>query len=281
MRTHHRHPFALRYRRARATHPFTLRYRRACESKGFDTSARTGLVKQHQPTPNPFALRYRRAHARRASIREADPVLSLSKDQPERICEWPAPKVAMSSTTPTRRPVHLRRIECTGFERDDGLFDIEGRLIDTKPTELVLPERTVAPEEAIHHMTMRLTVGRDFVIRDVQAKSVEMPYRVCGDIAPAYRQLIGTRIEAGFTQKVKRLFRGIQGCAHLTELLPVMATTAFQIIWSDVDNFDNTATPNGRTRGSPLGGCHALRLDGEVVMRYFPHLRPPAPTNKD
>ena len=44
---------------------------------------------RHPMTPAhpPFALRYRRAHTERleASIRAADPVLSLSKGQPERV----------------------------------------------------------------------------------------------------------------------------------------------------------------------------------------------------
>ncbi|CAN5638834.1 DUF2889 domain-containing protein [soil metagenome] len=175
-----------------------------------------------------------------------------------------------------RHRVHLRRIECEGFARDDGLFDIEGTLVDTKPTALELPERHVLPNAPIHHMRLRLTVGRDFVIREAVAQSLETPYGVCGRIAPAYAQLAGLRIEAGFTQRVKRMFRGIEGCSHLTELLPVMATTAFQIIWSDRDNFDTAEVGNGRTRGSPLGGCHALRLDGEVVMRYFSHMLEPA-----
>ncbi len=185
----------------------------------------------------------------------------------------PVPNLAPAA----RRPVHLRRIECAGFARDDGLFDIEGTLVDTKPTALELPERHVPPNAPIHHMRLRLTVGRDFVIREAVAQSLETPYGVCGRIAPAYAQLAGLRIEAGFTQRVKRMFRGIEGCSHLTELLPVMATTAFQIIWSDRDNFDTAEVGNGRTRGSPLGGCHALRLDGEVVMRHFRHMVEPVP----
>lgn len=55
-----------------------------------------------------------------------------------------------------------------------------------------------------------------------------------------------------------------------------MATTAFQILWADADNFDNSQGGDGRPSGSPLGGCHALRLDGEVVMRHFKHLLPPS-----
>ena len=181
---------------------------------------------------------------------------------------------APPSAKPARHPVHLRRIECAGFARDDGLFDSEGALIDTNPPALELPEHHVPAHAPIHHMILRLAVDRGFVIHEAEAQTVQAPYAVCGRIAPAYGQLVGQRIEAGFTQRVKRMFRGVEGCSHLTELLPVMATTAFQIIWADSGNFDHTGPGNGRARGSPLGGCHALRLDGEVVLRHFRHLLP-------
>lgn len=175
----------------------------------------------------------------------------------------------------SRRPVHLRRIECAGYARDDGLFDIEGRLIDTKPYDLVLPERPLSAHQPIHQMTVSLTIDRDFLIHAVEARTLDAPYGVCGRIAPAYAQLVGKRIEPGFTQTVKRMFRGVEGCSHITELLPAMATTAFQVIWSDVENYDNSVAGNGRPRSSPLGGCHALRLDGEVVQRHFRHMLSP------
>lgn len=164
-----------------------------------------------------------------------------------------------------RQEVHLRRITCTGFRRADGLWDIEGRLIDTKPERIELPEGAVEAGAPIHHMLVCLTVDRDFLIHDAWARTIEGPYRVCGDINESYGQLVGLRIEAGFTKTVKRMFRGVLGCSHLTELLPPMATTAFQILWSERAKDPSAAA----TRTSPLGGCHALRLDGEVVRRYF------------
>ena len=163
-----------------------------------------------------------------------------------------------------RRELHLRRIVCTGFERDDGRWDIEGRLTDTRPVPLPLPEKTVAPGAAIHDMLVCLTIDRDFTIHDAWARTLAGPYRTCAEINQRYTQLIGLRIEPGFTGKVKRLFRGVLGCSHLTELLPPMATTAFQVRWSYPSVGRDVA---GST--TPLGGCHALRLDGEVVQRYF------------
>ncbi len=186
---------------------------------------------------------------------------------------------AAVATPIARRPVHLRRIICEGFERQDGRFDIEGTLIDTKPIALALPERELAANAPIHQMTLRLTVDRQFLIHEAQARTVHGPYRVCGDITDSYRKLVGLRIEPGFTKTVKRLFRGVLGCSHITELLPPMATVAFQILWSEPEGFGAADDAAGRRRSSPLGGCHALRLDGEVVRLHFPHLlAPESPT---
>lgn len=159
-----------------------------------------------------------------------------------------------------RREVHLRRITCTAFARDDGLWDIEGRLIDTKPQGLDLPERRVEADGAIHDMLVSLSVDRDFLIHDAWARTLHSPYQTCGEITASYRQLVGLRIEPGFTQKIKRLFRTTLGCSHLTELLPPMATTAYQVLWAEREGGASSA----------IGGCHALRPDGDVVRVHFP-----------
>jgi len=164
--------------------------------------------------------------------------------------------------------VHLRRITCEGFERDDGLFDIVGTLIDTQPLPLELREKTVGAGEPVHHMTVCLTVDRDRLIHDVVALTVVGPHAVCGAINLHYRQLDGQRIRPGFTVAVKRLFRGELGCTHMSELLPPMATTAFQMLWRGADDVTDANEPEHRN--SPLGGCHALKLDGEIVRLYFP-----------
>jgi hypothetical protein len=176
----------------------------------------------------------------------------------------------MSKMLDGRRKLHLRRIFCEGYERDDGLIDIEGTLIDTKPYPIDMPEKVLAADEAIHQMTVRMTIDHQRVIRDVDACTLDSPYRVCSGIVSSYRQLIGLRIEPGFTQKVKRMFRGTLGCTHLTELLPPMATTAFQILWAQSKEFGAADEMSAQPRSSPLGGCHALRLDGEVVRMYMP-----------
>ncbi|WP_382157987.1 DUF2889 domain-containing protein [Hydrogenophaga sp. ANAO-22] len=177
----------------------------------------------------------------------------------------------MAGTPPppvTRRQVHLRRIHCEGFERDDGLFDIVGTLIDTKPFPIELEEKSVGENQPIHHMSLCLTIDRDRLIHGVEAHTVEGPHAVCGAITESYRRLIGQRIQPGFILVAKRLFRAELGCTHMTELLPPMATTAFQMLWSGADDVTDREQPEHRN--SPLGGCHALKTDGEIVRLHFP-----------
>lgn len=175
-----------------------------------------------------------------------------------------------------RRPVHLRRITCEGFVREDGLIDIEGLLVDTKPEALRLVTRDVPAGEPIHQMRVRLTVDRERRIVDAQAFSEQNPYATCSEVEAGYRRLVGMRIEPGFTRQVKRLMRGVEGCTHMTELLPPMASTLFQVIWADGEFATNEGAASGQ-RTSPLGGCHALRLDGHIVKTFFPQHRKDAP----
>lgn len=167
-----------------------------------------------------------------------------------------------------RRSIHLRRISCEGFIRDDGLIEIEGLLIDTKPDAVQLVSKQVPAGQPIHQMRVRLAIDHERRIVDAHAFSEHNPYPDCVGVEAVYRRLIGLRIEPGFTTEVKRLLRGTQGCTHLTELVPVMATTAFQILWAESDFEGVDAEGSGR-RTSPLGGCHALRLDGHIVRTYF------------
>jgi hypothetical protein len=177
--------------------------------------------------------------------------------------------MSMAAPAALRRPTHLRRIVCEGFVRDDGLIDIEGLLVDTKPDALRLVTKEVPPGEPIHQMRVRLTIDRERRIVDARAFSEHTPYAACSEVEANYRRLIGLRIEPGFTRQVKRLLRGVEGCTHVTELLPPMASTYFQVVWGD----SGVATDGdalSRQGTSPLGACHALRLDGDIVKTYFP-----------
>lgn len=82
------------------------------------------------------------------------------------------------SPSVVRTPVHTRRIECTSYQRADGLYDIEGHLSDVKSYPFKNEYRgEVRPGEPIHDMWLRLTVDDDMVVRDVEAKTIPAPMR--------------------------------------------------------------------------------------------------------
>jgi hypothetical protein len=170
-----------------------------------------------------------------------------------------------------RRLIHQRKVECQGYLRADGLWDIEGRLSDSKTHPVTLAEgRIVAAGQTYHGMLIRLTLDDDFIVREVHVAMPDVPTSQCRGAIPGYEKLLGERIGPGFSRRIKELFGGIGGCVHLTELLLPMATTAFQTIpmaramvaprtAADTEAYSNAT-------GQLLNTCYALREDSPVAV---------------
>jgi hypothetical protein len=131
-----------------------------------------------------------------------------------------------------RAPVHHRRITAGGYGREDGLFDIEGHLVDTKAYPFDNAWRgPIPPGEPLHDMWLRLTVDDELTVIEAQAETAAGPYPVCPAITPAFSRLEGLRIGPGWRRAVQSRLGGVQGCTHLAELLGPLATTAFQTVY--------------------------------------------------
>ena len=125
-----------------------------------------------------------------------------------------------------RQHLHTRRVVCQGFFRDDGLWDIEARITDEKTYEHANEWRgPLKPGDFVHDMSIRLTIDHTFMIVDAEAVTDQSPYRMCGDIAPDFKKLIGLRIGGGFHRAVRERLGGVHGCTHIVELLRPLATT--------------------------------------------------------
>ena len=119
-----------------------------------------------------------------------------------------------------RRPLHTRRVQCQGFVRDDGLFDIEGEITDTKAYPFENHHRgVVGVGEPIHHMRVRITVDSDLTIVAAEAVSLDTPYQVCPLAALNFKRLAGIRIGPGYMRKVKERYGRAQGCTHILEMM--------------------------------------------------------------
>ncbi|MGE0356631.1 MAG: DUF2889 domain-containing protein [Burkholderiales bacterium] len=172
--------------------------------------------------------------------------------------------MSLSEPKARREPLHRRTIEIVGYKRDDGLFDIEGRLLDRKDVSFPVGGRTLAPGEAVHDMWLRITVDRELRIVDAAAASDAMPYTgECDRIAPDYAKLIGLSIGPGYLRKVKELLGGVRGCTHITELAGSLATAAFQ-------TFAGQGLSSRERKPPQLDGCHALEAHAPTVARFYP-----------
>lgn len=176
-----------------------------------------------------------------------------------------------------REPIHTRRIECRGFRRSDGLWDIEGHMTDVKSYAFVNPEKhEVKPGEPVHDMWLRLTVDDTLTIQAIEAVTDSSPFRICPDITPNFQRLIGLRLDSGYRRRAGELVGGAQGCTHLVELLGPMATTAFQtiapILHRERAERDAAAgkTEDPAQRPKLLDTCHAFASDSPVVKRRWP-----------
>ena len=98
-----------------------------------------------------------------------------------------------------RKLVHTRAIECKGYEREDGLWDIEAHLVDTKTAAHLRRHggRERQPGEPVHNMWLRVTIDLDFRIHDIVAVTDDGPYPLCGDIVSNFKSLVGLTIGPG------------------------------------------------------------------------------------
>jgi hypothetical protein len=178
-----------------------------------------------------------------------------------------------------RRPVHTRRIRFEGFLRDDGLWDIDCELSDTKAEAVHMRERGLLPPgEPVHLLQVRLTVDDGFTIRGVQTAAVNTPFDECQLPADGPMQkLVGLTMGPGWRRAIDEAIGGVAGCTHLRELVFNAATAAFQMIPH------YRATQRGGEEQFPadgkppfyMGKCMSWAFDGPVVQRLAPQFYKP------
>ena len=182
-----------------------------------------------------------------------------------------------------REHLHTREIECRGYRREDGLWDIEGRLVDTKTYGFFSYARgDVKPGQPVHDMSIRLTVDEELTIHEAVGCMDHTPYPICGKAAFTVDELKGLKICPGWTRRAHKLMGGRRGCTHLFELLRPIATVCFQTM-SDSrfreDKEQNTRPESFGKRPFFIDSCHALAADGDIVKELWPEFHRDRPTS--
>jgi hypothetical protein len=184
-----------------------------------------------------------------------------------------------------RRHVHTRAIRADAYVRDDGLWDLEAVLVDTKSRDFPLATGVREAGEPVHEMRVTLTIDTQLNVVDARARSDAAPYPgYCETIAADYRKLIGLNLRQDFRRRVREKLGGTLGCSHLTELTNVLPTAAIQAFAGEVFKPSDTAREDHhQVREKPwqLDRCHALESDAPAVARYYPRwYRPQHKTQK-
>ena len=178
----------------------------------------------------------------------------------------------LSASAVEREHLHDRRYDFQGFRRKDGLWDIEGRMTDSKtygfPNEF---RGRIEAGEPLHDMRIRLTLDDHFVVRDIEVSTDGAPFAICPDVAPNFAAVKGLKVGSGWNKKLKELLGGTRGCTHHVEMLGAMATVAYQTMWGQLAREKNQAAEAGSARRPALlDTCYAFASDGEVVKKSWP-----------
>ena len=186
----------------------------------------------------------------------------------------------MSLPAPVKREKkHCRSIECEGYLREDGLWDIEARVVDTRTYDCAYDEfhrgGMIRAGEAVHDMWLRLTIDLEFEIHDVQAASVHTPFDICPRAADAMRDLVGLRIGSGWMKQARARVGNNRSCTHLMDLLGPLAATAYQTLHAALE--EREANRPAREKPPILDTCLALSSSGEVVRNLWPEFYRPEP----
>lgn len=183
--------------------------------------------------------------------------------------------------SPHRKELHHRQINMRVFQREDGLYDVEGQVVDTKshPLRRVMADEDTPPGTPVHDIRVRLTIDDGMLVHDVIASSDITPFPVCKEATATLSPLIGMRIAAGWNKRVRQALGGAASCTHIAELMGPMATTAIQGL---MPLMRETRPPELDANGRPtkIDSCYAYASHRMVVKFLWPQfheVRPDSP----
>lgn len=176
----------------------------------------------------------------------------------------------MPLTAPEEREeIHHRRISMKAYRRKDGLYDVESKLVDTKPFAFQRVTGDPVPAgNSLHDLSIRIVLDVNYTIRAVEASSDSTPFPMCRQAERTLSVLIGERVGRGWSRLVKERLRGAASCTHLAEMLIPLATTALQGIRGLNQERLHEKASDGRP--SKLDSCLAYATTGELVRMLWP-----------
>ncbi len=170
---------------------------------------------------------------------------------------------------PPRQKLHHRQVTCQGFQREDGLWDIEAQLTDTKSYSFHNHDRgEIVAGEPVHLMQLRLTLDLDMNIIEACAGMDCTPFTMCHGARHAMKKLEGLKIGSGWLRQARQRVGRVESCTHLFELLGPLSTTAYQTMHIALEKRADSRPK----RGPPaiLNQCYSLASNSPIVKAEWP-----------
>ena len=172
-----------------------------------------------------------------------------------------------------RTEQHHRQIDLRFYHREDGLYEVEGRLIDRKavPFRRQLSDTDTPPGDPIHDITVTLVFDAGLWVRDARAQMRATPFDICPGAENTLAPLIGLQMAGGWNRDVRSLLKGAPSCTHIVELLGPLATTAHQGL-APLRLAKINLPENAAMRLAKVDSCYAYAAERTVVARLWPEL---------
>ncbi len=169
-----------------------------------------------------------------------------------------------------QEPLHCRGIDIKTYPAEGSRVIVEGRLDDERQVPVY---RSWAPEPRpagpVHGLVVRFLVGDyPLTIIDAEAEMPTVPHELCDKAKESVKKLINMPITSGYSERVRDIIGGINGCAHLTHLAVVMGPAAVHGFWT---LFAQNPFPKPKTEKDLVGldyiinTCHLWTPDGPFI----------------
>ena len=162
--------------------------------------------------------------------------------------------------------IHNRKIDVIIYEGSADTIIVEGELMDRRFCDSHMFDGEIRPPYTVHNMIIRMELHLpELTILDLEVEMPSVPHAFCREVQDSLAPLIGERIAAGFTAKVRKLIDRANSCTHLYTLVNAMAPASFQGAWSATIRQPLDPEVYVGMMGKLKDTCWAWRNDGPLV----------------
>jgi hypothetical protein len=165
--------------------------------------------------------------------------------------------------------VHQRAIEVKSHVLEDGRLIVEGWLRDDRFVDGYTWAGERRPKGVVHWIGARFLIGGwPITIEAAEAEMLRTPHELCPTTVDTIERLVGLRIIPGYTDRVKALLGGTEGCIHLSHLVGAMGSAAVHGYWTQHSR-ERRPLPNSLEEMEGLAvvidSCRLWKKDGPLL----------------